>query len=99
MSVPQYGMPDRPVLIATGTCVFNVSQNDYTSPDHRNAPYRCMPGEPLRCSANGTLVGPIALPDPPNTCGCVRAGMAHRAVALVDHVPSIQVVKRLVVPA
>src|SRR5688572_15006781 len=26
MSVPQNGMPDRPVFTATGTCVFNVSQ-------------------------------------------------------------------------
>ena len=38
MSVPQYGMPDRPVLIAIGTCVFSVSHRDCTSPDHRNAP-------------------------------------------------------------
>src|SRR3954467_2703705 len=38
MSVPQNGMPDSPVLIATGTCVFSVSHVEYTSPDQRNAP-------------------------------------------------------------
>jgi hypothetical protein len=38
MSVPQYGMPESPVLIATGTCVRSVSQVVKTSPDHRNAP-------------------------------------------------------------
>src|SRR6185503_20288917 len=57
ISVPQNGIPERPVLTATGTCVFSVSQVEYTSPDHRNAPYRCMPGAPLRCSANGRSFG------------------------------------------
>ena len=37
MSVPQKGIPLKPVLMATGTWVFNVSHVESTSPDQRNA--------------------------------------------------------------
>src|SRR5688572_33222848 len=33
MSVPQYGNPDKPVLMPTATWVFKVCQNARTSPD------------------------------------------------------------------
>src|SRR5687768_7519792 len=40
MSVPQYGSPERPVLMPTATWVARVSQRERTSPDQMKPPKR-----------------------------------------------------------
>src|SRR5581483_2165840 len=57
VSLPQYGSPESPVLMATGTCNCSVSHVELISPDQTNAPNRCVPGTPLRCSAKGRTFG------------------------------------------